>query len=225
MRLSFPHLRRAGVLMLIAGVLLPAGLAAQFGLAVRGSTLGIGLEASYRINRVIGIRGGGNYFEFSRDATIDGIDYTARPHFENGTVMLDFYPMGGSFHLSGGLLLNRNEGVLDARLNQNIEIGGEIFTPDQIGSLTATVDFKKTAPYLGIGFAGQGRVAFLFDLGVGFTGTPRVNLLGTTPLTGPEKAEFDSRVAQEEADLRADIEDKSYLKYHPVVAFGIKIRF
>ena len=225
MRLPFRNFRRAGLLLLAAGILLPAGLVAQFGIAVRGSTLGIGLEASYRINRMIGVRGGGNYFEFSRDATIEEIDYTARPHFENGTVMLDLFPMGGAFHISGGLLLNRNEGVLDARLNQNIDIAGQTYTPDQIGSLTATVDFKKTAPYLGIGFAGQGRVAFLFDLGVGFTGTPRVNLVGTTPLTGAEKAEFDARVAQEEAEIRADIEDKSYLKYHPVVAVGVKIRF
>jgi hypothetical protein len=225
MRLSQRHFRRAGFGLLVALVVLPAGLAAQFGLAVRGSTLGIGLEASYRVNRILAIRGGGNYLEFSRDATIEEIDYTARPHFENGTVMLDLFPMGGSFHLTGGLMLNRNEGVLDARLNQNIEIGGQTYTPDQIGSLTATVDFKKTAPYLGIGFAGQGRVAFLFDLGVGFTGTPRIHLAGTTPLTGPEKAEFDARVAQEEQELRADIEDKSYLKYHPVVALGVKVRF
>ena len=225
MRLSLRHFRRAGLGVFAALVVLPAGLAAQFGLAIRGSTLGIGLEASYRVNRLLGVRAGGNYFEFSRDATIEDIEYTARPHFENGTVMLDLFPMGGAFHISGGLMLNRNEGVLDARLNQNIEIGGETYTPDQIGSLTATVDFKKTAPYLGIGFAGQGRVAFLFDLGVGFTGTPRINLAGTTPLTGPEKAAFDAQVAQEEQDLRADIEDKSYLKYHPVVALGLKIRF
>ena len=221
MRPQYPKL--AAILGLSLCVVLPKALPAQLGLAVRGSTLGIGLEASYRVNRNLGVRAGGNYFEFSKDATIENIDYTATPHFESGTLILDVYPMGGSFHLSGGMLLNGNEGRLDARLNQNIDIGGRTYTPDQVGSLVGRVDFKKTAPYLGLGFAGRGRISILFDLGVGFTGTPRIDLIGQTPLTGAEKAEFDARVAQELAEVRADIEDKSYLKLHPVLSFGIRV--
>jgi len=215
----------ATILGLSLAILLPPGLSAQFGLAARGSTLGIGIEASYRVNRTLGVRAGGNYLEFSKDATIENIDYTATPSFENGTLLLDLYPAGGSFHLSGGLLLNGNEGRLDAKLNQNIDIGGRTYTPAEVGSLVGTVDFKKTAPYLGLGFAGRGRVSIVFDLGVGFTGTPRVDLIGVTPLTGAEKAEFDARVAQELAEVRADIEDKSYLKFHPVLSIGIKVGF
>jgi hypothetical protein len=225
MRLQIPTFRLAAVLGLFLGIFIPGRLHAQFGLAARGSTLGIGVEASYRINRNLGLRAGGNYLEFSRDATIENIDYKATPHFESGTVILDLYPTGESFHLSGGLLLNRNEGRLNARLNQDIEIGGQTYTPAQVGSLVGTVDFKKTAPYVGLGFAGRGRVSILFDLGVGFTGTPRVDLVGVTPLTGAEKAEFDARVAQELAEVQANIEDKSYLKLHPVVSFGIRVGF
>lgn len=223
MRPHYPKL--PAILCLTLGLVLPNALTAQFGVAVRGSTLGIGLEASYRVNRNFGVRAGGNYFEFSKNATIENIDYTATPHFESGTLILDLYPMGGSFHLSGGMLLNRNEGRLDARLNQNIDIGGRTYTPDQVGSLVGSVDFKKTAPYLGFGFAGRGRISILFDLGVGFTGTPRVDLIGQTPLTGAEKAEFDARVAQELAEVRADIEDKAYLKLHPVLSLGIRVGF
>jgi len=223
LRQQAPTGRLAAILGLSLSLVLPHALPAQLGLAVRGSTLGIGLEASYRVNRNFGVRAGGNYFEFSKDATIENIDYTATPHFENGTLILDLYPTGGSFHVSGGMLLNGNEGRLDARLNQNIDIGGRTYTPEQVGSLVGSVDFKKTAPYLGFGFAGRGRISILFDLGVGFTGTPRVDLIGQTPLTGAEKAEFDARVAQELAEVRADIEDKSYLKLHPVLSFGIRV--
>jgi hypothetical protein len=104
-----------------------------------------------------------------------------------------------------------------------VVIGNDTYTPSQVGSLTGVVDFKKTAPYLGIGFSGQGRVSLLFDLGVGFTGTPRVNLAGTTNLTGQAKTQFDADVASEQAQLRADIADKSYLKYHPVLSLGLRI--
>lgn len=213
----------AGVLIL--ALLLPNAAEAQIGLAARASTLGLGVELSYRLNRNVGLRVGGNYLQFSRDATIENIDYHVTPHFESGAATLDLYPFGGAFHLSGGLLLNRNEGTMVARLNQNIEIGGTSYTPDQIGSLTGTVDFRKTAPYVGVGLAGQGRIALLLDVGVGMTGTPRVDLIGQTPLTGAARAQFDANVAQELAQVRAEIDGKSYLKFHPVVSVGVKIGF
>ena len=220
-----------GILWL--GASSPTPLAAQFGLAARASTLGIGAEVSYRVSRVIGVRAGVNYLEFSRDLAIENIDYHLTPHFENGSALLDLYPLGGSFHLSGGVLLNHNEGRMEARLNQNIEIGGRTYTPSarrvvsrqKIGSLTGTVDFRKTAPYLGLGFAAGRRISFLLDLGVGITGTPRVDLVGETPLTGSAKAEFDANVAQELAQVRAEINEKSYLKFHPVLSVGLRVGF
>ncbi|HEU5217140.1 MAG TPA: hypothetical protein VFU23_00675 [Gemmatimonadales bacterium] len=218
-----PRLLQAGTLVL--ALLVPATLHAQFGIAARASTLGLGAELSYRVNRNIGIRVGGNYLQFSRDATIKEIDYHLTPHFENGTVTLDLFPIGGAFHVSGGFLFNHNEGRMVARLNQNIQIGNTTYTPDEVGSLIGTVDFKKTAPYLGIGLAGRGKIAVLLDLGVGFTGTPRVDLVGVTPLTGPQKAQFDANVAQELAEVRAEIDDKKYLKYHPVLSLGFRIGF
>jgi hypothetical protein len=224
-RFSFATLKTAAALSVTTVVLGPAPLAAQFGLAARASTLGIGAEVSYRVSRVIGVRAGVNYLEFSRDMAIENIDYHLTPHFENGSALLDFYPLGGSFHLSGGVLLNHNEGRMEARLNQNIEIGGRTYTPSEIGSLTGTVDFRKTAPYLGLGFAAGGKVSFLLDLGVGVTGTPRVDLIGETPLTGPAKTEFDANVAQELAQVRAEINDKSYLKFHPVLSVGLRVGF
>lgn len=214
---------RAGVTALI--LTLPGRLSAQVGIAARASTLGVGAELSYRASKLFGLRIAGNYLEFSRDATIENIDYHLTPHFENGSALLDLYPLGGSFHLTGGVLLNRNEGRMVAKLNSNIDIGGTTYTPDQIGSLTGTVDFRKTAPYAGFGFAGRGKIALLVDFGVGITGTPRVNLIGVTPLTGQAKADFDANVQEELAQVRADIDDKSYLKFHPVLSLGLKIGF
>jgi hypothetical protein len=207
----------------ILGFAVPARLQAQFGVAARASTLGLGAELSYRPSDRVGVRGGFNYFQLTRESDVQGIAYRVTPHLENGTVILDFFPLGGSFHLSGGLLFNHNEGRLVARLTEDVVIGNDTYTPSQVGSLTGIVDFKKTAPYAGIGFSGQGRVSFLFDLGVGFTGTPRANLTGTTNLTGQAKAQFDADILSEQVQLRADIADKSYLKYHPVLSLGLKI--
>lgn len=199
--------------------------AAQVGLAARASTLGLGAELSLRAGRNVGLRLGGNYLQFSKDKTIEDIAYHVTPHFENGTAILDVHPFGSAFHLSGGLLLNYNEGRLVATLANNIQIGDQTYPPDQVGSLTGTLTFNQTAPYVGFGFAGNSRIALLFDLGVGFTGKPAFDLVGDTNLTGQAKTEFDANVERERAEVQAKIDDQKWLRYHPVVSVGIKVGF
>jgi hypothetical protein len=215
--------RAAAVVLLTAGAL-PADASAQFGIAGRASTLGIGAEVSYRASRMAGVRAGGNWLRFTRDGTVDEIDYEVTPKLTNATALLDIFPFGGAFHLTGGVMLNDNEGHLDALLNQPIQIGGNTYSPQQVGSLVGKVTFDDLAPYAGLGFAGGGSVSFLFDLGVAFSGRPRATLVGTTNLTGTEKAIFDANVELEEMALQAEIDDREYLKYHPVVSIGIRIR-
>ncbi|HEV8598666.1 MAG TPA: hypothetical protein VGQ69_04845 [Gemmatimonadales bacterium] len=220
-----PSAARATVFFALVFQLAAAAARAQVALAVRASTLGIGAELSFRAARNVSLRLGGNYLEFSRDATIEDIDYHVTPHFENGTAILDVHPFGGAFHLSGGLLLNYNEGELSATLADDIVIGGQTYTPQEVGSLRGSVAFNKTAPYLGIGFAGRSRIALLFDLGVGYTGRPKVDLLGQTTLTGAAKDEFNARVEQERQEIEAELNRREYLRFHPVVSLGLKFAF
>ena len=214
----------AGALVLAAVSAFPAEADAQFGLAARASTLGIGAEVSYRAARTLGLRAGGNWLRFTRDGTVDDVDYEITPKLKNATVLFDVFPFGRSFHLTSGLMLNGNEGRLDAVLTQPVQIGGSTYTPQQVGSLTGSVTFDDVAPYVGLGFAGSGRVSFLFDLGVAFSGRPVASLVGNTNLTGAEKAAFDANVEEEEMELQAEIDDRKYLKYHPVVSIGLRIR-
>jgi hypothetical protein len=86
------------------------------------------------------------------------------------------------------------------------------------------VTFDDIAPYVGLGFAGSGKVAFLFDIGVAFSGTPRATLVGNSTLTGAEKAAFDANIELEQMELQAEIDDREYLKYHPVISIGLRIR-
>lgn len=197
----------------------------QIALAARASTLGVGAELSFRAGRNLGIRLGGNYLQFSHDATIQDISYHVTPHLENGTAILDVHPFGSAFHLSGGLLLNYNDGHLVATLAHDVDIGGTTYHPQDVGSLTGTVTFNQTAPYLGFGFAGRSRIALLFDLGVGFIGKPQVELVGTTNLTGQAKQEFDANVERERAQVQSEIDQHKILRYHPVLSFGIKFGF
>ena len=222
--MGLTRMSRAGAIVLLAAGALPPAALAQLGIAGRVSTLGIGAEVSYRASRLVGLRAGGNWLRFTRDGTVDEIDYEITPKLTNATALLDLFPFGGAFHLTGGLMVNGNEGRLDAVLNQPVQIGGNTYSPQEVGSLIGAVTFDDFAPYAGLGFAGSGTVSFLFDLGVAFSGRPGATLAGNTNLTGADKTIFDANVELERMELQAEIDDREYLKYHPVISIGIRIR-
>ncbi|MBM4187740.1 MAG: hypothetical protein FJ206_10575 [Gemmatimonadetes bacterium] len=210
----------------VAGLMIATGAHAQVGISVRAGTLGVGGELSLRPSRYLGLRAGGNYFSTTRSATIEGIAYQITPKLQNGTAIVDLHPFGGSFHLSGGMVWNSNQGAVQAELTGPITIGPQVYQPAEVGELQGTVKYNdRYAPYAGLGFGGRGRVSFLFDLGVVFSGFPQVSLTGGSSLTGTAKTVFDQNVQQEVAEIQAEIESRRYFKYTPVVSFGLRVGF
>jgi hypothetical protein len=210
------------------GLLVGVGSAAsaQVGISVRAGTLGVGGELSLRPSRYVGLRVGGNYFTATRSATIEGISYQLQPKLKSGTAIVDLHPLGGSFHLSGGLVRNQNQGTVLAQLSGPVTIGPQTYQPAEVGSLSGLVQYQdRYAPYAGLGFGGRGRVSFLFDVGLVFSGFPQVSLTSGTSLTGPAKVVFDQNVLQEVQEIQTEIESRTYLKYTPVVSLGLRVGF
>ena len=219
-------MKRIALLALVLSGATVSAAPAQVGISIRAGTLGVGGELSLRPNRYLGLRFGGNYLTFTRSATVSGIAYDLTPKLESGSGILDLHPFGNSFHLSGGMLWNSNQGSVVARLTGPITIGPQTYQPSDVGSLTGRVSYANHyAPYAGLGFGGRGRVSLLFDLGLVFSGFPHVSMTGNTNLTGQAKAIFDQNVIQETQDIQADIESRKYLKYHPVVSLGLRVGF
>ena len=217
-------LERAVLLLAAVSLTTASAAGAQAGIGARASTLGVGAELSYRVNRTIGVRGGFNWLEFTRDATLEGVPYDLTPRFESGTLLLDLYPMGGSLHLTGGLLINGNEGRMSARLDGPVTINGQTYDPSEINSITGRVSFRRTAPYVGLGIAGSGRIGILFDLGVAISGHPRVAFASDHNLTGPEQTAFEANLQAEQDEVQADLDSRDYLRFHPVLSLGIRFR-
>ena len=219
-------MKRIALLALVLSGLMVSEAPAQAGISIRAGTLGVGGELSLRPNRYLGLRFGGNYLTFTRSATVSGIAYDLTPKLESGSGILDLHPFGNSFHLSGGMLWNSNQGSVVARLTGPITIGPQTYQPSDIGSLTGRVSYANHyAPYAGLGFGGRGRISLLFDLGLVFSGFPQVSMTGNTNLTGQAKAIFDQNVIQETHDIQADIDSRQYLKYHPVISLGLRVGF
>lgn len=202
------------------------------GFAVRASTLGLGGEFTYPIGKKVNLRAGLYGFTHDRVETADNIDYDLKANLFNAGVMMDYYPWAGIFHLSTGVFYSNNKVDAEGQSGQNFEIGDRIYTPDEVGTMYGTVKANKVAPYAGFGWgkttSGEGRVKFLFDVGVLLHGTPKVVLNSDIPADSPlnldpaQRAEFDANLDKEIAAFQDDI---SSYKIYPVVSFGVGFKF
>lgn len=210
------------ILIVIAALVLsiPAtSRAAEFGLGLRAGTQGLSAEGGVSFTRWVSLRAGIHAGDISYDFDEGGINYDGDLQLGGYGVLVDFFPMRGTFRLTGGLFSNRNEVELQARAIEDIEIGDTTYSPAEAGTLTGTVDWNSTAPYLGIGWGNVARgkrVGFLCDLGVLSQGSGEVTLASDSPFVDP------ADLALEAAEIEDDIDG---FKLWPVVSFGLSIRF
>ena len=212
--------------LLLPTLAFPSTLLAQgFALGARAGTLGLGAEAALGFSENFAIRGGLGSFFYEYDDELDGVDYTISPPSMTATLGIDYYPMGGSFRLMGGLMFR--DGDFEAESGSlseagSIEIGDETFT-DVDGKLFGTVATNSTAPFIGLGFGNhtRGGFGFFIDFGVAFVGEADVDLRAEGPVTGNQL--FMAELAKEEQEIRDDA--AAYLKYWPILNLGLKIPF
>lgn len=201
--------------VLLVGVLTTTAQADEalgLGVAGKASTLGYGVELGYRFNNYLALRAGLNKGSFGYSATTGGNDYNYTMDFDNIPVSVDWFVLGGTFRVTGGLVSNNN--ILTGISNGTANIGG---TPTTT-TVTTETRFAKTSAYLGIGWGGVPSptkgLGMSFDLGVLGQGSP------TTTITAPGVPPAD--IAAEEATINNDL--KNY-KYWPVVSVGIGYTF
>lgn len=201
---------------------------AEFGIYAKAGTFGFGGGIGYGITDTLTARLGYTAFSYDTDVNTDDVDYDAEAKIGGGELMLDWHPFSGSFRLTAGMIANRNKIDVDAKANQSVTINGVTYTPSQLGTLDGTVDFKSTAPYLGIGWgnvAGKnGNFHFVADIGVVFQGSPDVKLNGTcgASLNASQCNQLQSNVQVEEDKLNDEVSD---YKQWPVISFGLGYRF
>lgn len=187
------------------------------------STLGVGLEAGYRLNDYFGLRLVGSYFLDDLALEFSGVEYDADLTLLSAGAVLDFYPFREVLRLSGGIRYNRNSADVQVTPTHNIHVGGLTLTPEQIGRLDGEVRFRSYAPYAGFGLEGswfEQRLVVAADFGVFFQGSPDVELEGGGALAGDPRVR--AAVAREVDEIEDDL---SFLGFYPVVHLSATYRF
>jgi len=210
-------------LLLAAGALTPAPTRAQgLGLAARGGTLGFGGELAIGATDRFVMRGGIGLTPFEPNATFDGIDVRVSiPTWYNAGV--DLY-LNGAARLGGGVLFKSGEHRIEGELDSPQDIGGTVFTPAEIGTLTGVIDSPEPIPYVLVGFGKHTAPGYglFIDLGVAFIGDSEITLASSGGTLSDDPA------TQEALDREAQNFEENmptYLKFWPILSLGLRIGF
>ena len=207
----------------IAGFSVAQTHAGDVALGAKVGTLGLAGDLTIGISPAMNIRLNANYLYWEYDADIEDISYETELDYSSFMALLDVHPFSNGFRLTGGVIKNNNAISLYATPSDSTTIGGREYTPEQIGTITGTLDFEDVSPYAGIGFghpfASGGPWSFVFDLGVVFQ--PYEVTLTADGLAAESRA-FQKDLKEEEEDVQ-DFFDQ--MEIYPVLSFGIAYRF
>jgi hypothetical protein len=186
--------------------------------SVTGGSLGIGPEIAWRGDR-IGIRGNATFLSFGHSLKSTGVRYDGTIKLGSAGAMLDLYPFGGGFRVSGGARYNANKARAVATPMQNASIGGQVFTPAQIGTLHGRAEVTDLAPALTLGYgSGPGRgFAWGVEGGALFQGRVRISTLTSSTGLIPQ-----ARLDAERDDLQHDV---GKYKVYPIAQLSVGYRF
>lgn len=195
----------------------------QWSVGVSAGTLGLSPEVGYRFGAHAGVRVNGGFYDYDRTEEIDDIDYDGTLKLSSFGAMADWYPFGGSFRLSAGARSNSNRVDLVATPTTNVEIGDEIYTPAEAGTLNGSVDFRKFSPALTLGWGGKLRKGFTvgFEAGVLLQGSPKLSLASTGGALS-NNADFLAELERERRQAEDDADD---FKLWPVLQLHFAWRF
>jgi hypothetical protein len=212
----------------------------KVGVGLKMSTLGAGAEVGISVARKLNIRGGFNAFTYSRGLNKDGITYNGDLNLRSAAVLLDWFPFGGGFHLSPGVLVYNGNG---ARANANVPagqtftLGGTTYQSDTTNPVTGkgNLDFTKAAPMVLFGWGNlvprHRHFSFNVETGVVFQGAPRATLAlagtacqpgGGSCVNAATDPGVQSRVLAEQIKLNNSM---APFKYYPVISLGFGYRF
>lgn len=208
--------------VLVASCVLAQSASAQaIGVAARAGTFGLGGEAALGLGNRLVVRGGLGLMPLEVDATVDDIDLTFELPRTWSNVGVDLY-LSDIVRLGGGFLFKPDDVTLTATPTVPQDIGGQEFTPEQIGTLLGSLDSGGRAPFALIGFGKHTStgIGLSLDLGAAFFQETRVTLdsKGGTLSDDPD---FQDQLDAEARNFEQDL--PKYIDIWPILNLGLRL--
>lgn len=214
-----------------AALLLSAGSAlaqsSEPGVAVGATagTSGVGLDVQVKLGPIFTLRGSLDRLSHSADESYDGVDYNADLAFDTVGAFIDMHPMANGLLISGGAYLGDRDIALAATPTGPVEIGGQTYSPGQVGTLNGAVKLGDVAPFVGIGwddtFYRSGRWGFRAVAGVAWSDAPEVALTSTGGSLSNDPT-FQARLRDESQRITDETEGYGLF---PIIQVGLNYKF
>lgn len=196
----------------------------NYGVELKLSTLGIGLDLSKPINDSFALRLNINGASYSDSDVESGINYDYDLTLATIGLLIDYYPLPSAFRVSVGAYYNANEYKLKALTTDSLyEIAGTYYTTEQVTSIDGLMEFDTLSPYVGIGWGKTPKPKewnFSIDVGILYHGEPSVELSAQCGAVDCDTLQQD--IVQEQQEL-LDV-TKDYTIY-PVISVGLSYAF
>ncbi len=248
MMTTFRVLGLAGAI-LVCGAVTAAGQPApatqpRVGVAFRSLVpFPVGFDVAVALNPKLNFRTGLNFFRLSPEFDDDGTTVAATVRLSGFDTHLDWYPGGGSFHVSPGVLLYNNIGGdlnLTVTPGDSFDLGdSELFSnPANPVKARGSVGFDRVAPSVTVGWGnvlprGSRRWSVPFELGIIYTRSPTAQLAFSGSACAKSGSAFvNCRNVETDPTLQNEVkkevsnlnEDISVLKFIPVISLGFAFR-
>ncbi|SPF46058.1 conserved exported hypothetical protein [Candidatus Sulfotelmatobacter kueseliae] len=214
----------------------------SFGIGVKGSLLGGGVEAAARVTHRTNVRAGFNMFSYSRTFNKDGVAYDGQLSFKTVEAHYDIFPFAGAFHVSPGVLIYAGTPITaNASVpgNQTFSLGGTSYLSDLSVPVTGNgnIKFNQAAPMATIGWGNlvprksSKHFSIPVELGVAFQGSPKaaLNLAGNvcnTDGTNCRTIASDSTVQANILSEQNKINNSMrFFKEYPIISVGFGYKF
>jgi len=215
-------MRHLTALTLALMLLATTAKAEDHAIGARIGLLGLGVDYGYRISDRLTVRVGLNGSGFDFDETESGINYAFDLDFDSLSAGIDFHPFTGAFRVSGGFLKNDNKLTAIGGTSEPVTIGDNVYQPSDIGTLSGSMGFDGTAPYLSFGwdFLREKKVGMSLEFGFVDQGAPIVGLSASGPIASD--TDFIADLEAERLELQDSLDD---LDIWPFAMLGFVVRF
>jgi hypothetical protein len=220
------------LVMALCGSFATASHAEGVGVYVNGGTTGFGLGVAGAMSESVTGRLGFDSWKKTVTQSNSNGNYSLDLKLQNIALLADWYPFGGAFRTSFGIVNNGNKATLNATpTGGNYTFNGQQYTASDVGSFAGEMKFNGMAPYLGIGWGNPVAKAktwgFVSDFGILFQGSPKVTSTATCSASfatnfPADCARMKSDVAAGATKLESDLKN---FKYYPIISVGLSYHF
>ena len=199
-----------------------------FGVAVKLSTFGPGIEIIKAFNFPLNLRLGGTFFKDNRDISVYiSTDTKTVNHILLGTIsLMADWQFGSVFHITLGGFYNFTEETIDVYSDGPQYIGEIEVTEESLGYTSTMISVSKVNPYFGIGFGrsiSKNRlVGFGIDLGAAYIGSPKVTLTATG-MVSPTAEPYPTEDGYASNDEIIENNIKNF-QFYPYINFQLSFR-